>query len=97
MERESVPGALTKDKKRVRDQEVGVHLAWQSTLYITNFPEVADDAYIRNLFGSVCNFSSSLHQDFHRCFSMAIYSTYAGRAKNSRALEDSAICNIPLQ
>ncbi|KAJ7600967.1 hypothetical protein C8J56DRAFT_813965 [Mycena floridula] len=50
VERDSVPAGLTKDKKRVRDQEIMVHLAWQSTLYITNFPETADDAFIRDLF-----------------------------------------------
>ncbi|PPR05354.1 hypothetical protein CVT24_007968 [Panaeolus cyanescens] len=50
-DRDSVPAALTKDKKRVNGQEVAVHLAWKSTLYVTNFPETADDAYIRELFG----------------------------------------------
>jgi len=28
-------------------------LAWKSTLYVTNFPESADDPYLRNLFGKV--------------------------------------------
>ncbi|TFK27991.1 RNA-binding protein Prp24 [Coprinopsis marcescibilis] len=50
-ERDSVPAALTKDKKKLHDQEIAVHLAWKSTLYVTNFPEFADDAYIRNMFG----------------------------------------------
>ncbi|KIY71712.1 RNA-binding protein Prp24 [Cylindrobasidium torrendii FP15055 ss-10] len=50
MEKENVPAALTKDKKRIREQEIAVHLAWQSTLYVTNFPESADDATIRALF-----------------------------------------------
>ena len=30
-----------------------MHLAWQSTLYVTNFPEAADDKFIRDLFGKV--------------------------------------------
>ncbi|KAM5538638.1 hypothetical protein V8D89_007667 [Ganoderma adspersum] len=51
MDRESVPAALTKDKKRVQGHEVAVHLAWKSTLYITNFLEGADDTFIRTLFG----------------------------------------------
>ncbi|KAJ7855952.1 hypothetical protein B0H14DRAFT_2353000 [Mycena olivaceomarginata] len=51
-ERDSVPAALTKDKKRLRDQEVAVHLAQKSTLYVTNFPESADDAFMRELFGA---------------------------------------------
>ncbi|KAJ7432338.1 hypothetical protein FB451DRAFT_1480862 [Mycena latifolia] len=50
-ERDSVPAGLTKDKKRLRDQEIAVHLAWKSTLYVTNFPESADDASMRELFG----------------------------------------------
>ncbi|KAK7048174.1 ATP-dependent DNA helicase PIF1 [Favolaschia claudopus] len=50
-ERDSVPAALTKDKKRIREQEVAVHLAWKSTLYVTNFPESADDKTVRELFG----------------------------------------------
>ncbi|KAJ7075864.1 hypothetical protein B0H15DRAFT_916497 [Mycena belliarum] len=51
-ERDSVPGGLTKDKKRLRDQEIAVHLAWKSTLYVTNFPESADDASMRDLFSN---------------------------------------------
>lgn len=30
-----------------------MHLAWRSTLYVTNFPEDADDTFIRTLFGKV--------------------------------------------
>lgn len=50
---ESIPAALTKDKKRIRGHEIAVHLAWKSTLYVTNFPEDTDDAKIRELFGTV--------------------------------------------
>ncbi|EMD31421.1 hypothetical protein CERSUDRAFT_119799 [Gelatoporia subvermispora B] len=50
-ERDSVPAALTKDKKRIHGEEVAVHLAWKSTLYVTNFPQNADDTFIRDLFG----------------------------------------------
>ena len=49
--KDSVPQALTKDKKRVNGMEIAVHLAWQSTLYVTNFPKDTDDAVIRELFG----------------------------------------------
>lgn len=52
---DSVPAALTKDKKRVHGEEIAVHLAWQSTLYVTNFPESADDKFVRELFGKVWN------------------------------------------
>ncbi|TDL22101.1 hypothetical protein BD410DRAFT_788782 [Rickenella mellea] len=51
-ERDSVPAALTKDKKRINGHEVAVHLAWKSTLYVTNFPEHSDDASMRELFGT---------------------------------------------
>ncbi|EIW80918.1 hypothetical protein CONPUDRAFT_103939 [Coniophora puteana RWD-64-598 SS2] len=51
--RDSVPAALTKDKKRIRGEEIAVHLAWRSTLYVTNFPESYDDARIREMFGQV--------------------------------------------
>ncbi len=51
--RDSVPAALTKDKKRVHNHEINVHLSWESTLYVTNFPESADDNSIRKLFGQV--------------------------------------------
>ncbi|KAJ3554397.1 hypothetical protein NM688_g3135 [Phlebia brevispora] len=56
MDRESVPAALTKDKKRIHDHEIAVHLAWKSTLYVTNFPEDADDTFIRELFGKASLF-----------------------------------------
>jgi hypothetical protein len=52
-DRDCVPAALTKDKKRIDDQEIEVHLAWKSTLYVTNFPEKADDEEIRSIFGQV--------------------------------------------
>lgn len=49
--REDVPAALTKDKKRIRGHEITVHLAWKSTLYVTNFPPSMDDSGVRALFG----------------------------------------------
>ncbi|EJD34711.1 hypothetical protein AURDEDRAFT_109252 [Auricularia subglabra TFB-10046 SS5] len=51
MSRESVPAALTRDKKRIDGQEVAVHVGWKSTLYVTNFPERTDDTAMRDLFG----------------------------------------------
>lgn len=44
---------MTKDKKKIRDATIQVYLAWKSTLFVTNFPEEADDAWIRELFGKV--------------------------------------------
>ena len=53
MTQDSVPAALTKDKKRIDVHEISVYLAWQSKLYVTNFPEKTDDAHVRGLFGQV--------------------------------------------
>ncbi|KAJ7067860.1 hypothetical protein C8F01DRAFT_1078564 [Mycena amicta] len=50
-DRDSIPAALTKDKKRIRGEEIAVHLAWKSTLYVANYPESTDDATLRELFG----------------------------------------------
>lgn len=52
--REDVPTGLTKDKKRIDGQEISVSLAWQSTLYVTNFADSVDDAWVRQLFSQVC-------------------------------------------
>ncbi|KAG8984483.1 Splicing factor [Tulasnella sp. JGI-2019a] len=51
IDRDSVPAALTKDKKRLQGLEISVNSAARSTLYITNFPETTDDAEIRKMFG----------------------------------------------
>lgn len=58
-----MPAALTKDKKRLDGEEVAVHLAWKSTLYVTNFPENADDAFMRDLFGKVSQTSNNPRLD----------------------------------
>ncbi|CDZ97156.1 RNA-binding protein SART3 (RRM superfamily) [Phaffia rhodozyma] len=50
MTKESVPAALTRDKKKINDIEVDVSVAEGSTLYITNFPEAMDDTSMRALF-----------------------------------------------
>ncbi|BGP66332.1 Splicing factor [Rhodotorula toruloides] len=50
MDKDSVLPAQTKDKKRVNDEEVEVYIAWQSCLYVTNFPESFDKAAIEQLF-----------------------------------------------
>jgi squamous cell carcinoma antigen recognized by T-cells 3 len=81
-----VPAALTKDKKRLRGHEVAVHLAWKSTLYVTNFPEKADDTSMRALFGQVSPDAISffgLEKNLTRT-SMERYLTFDGRVRNSR-------------
>jgi squamous cell carcinoma antigen recognized by T-cells 3 len=47
---ESIPAALTKDKKRIHGAEVAVSVAWKSTLYVTNFRDGMDDAQMRAMF-----------------------------------------------
>ncbi|KAI6044840.1 hypothetical protein EDC04DRAFT_2560886 [Pisolithus marmoratus] len=59
--RDSVPAALTKDKKRIGGAEVNVHLAWRSTLYVTNFPEKWDDTSVRSPFRSGSSASTLLY------------------------------------
>lgn len=50
---ESVLAAQTKDKKRINESEIEVHIAWQSCLYVTNFPESFDKAAVEKLFEKV--------------------------------------------
>ncbi len=96
MERDSVPAALTKDKKRIHDEEISVHLAWQSTLYVTNFPESADDAFIRTLFGKVGAYSKTYYRyaaDERVVCSTVCSSTSGGRARSSKIQGGSAMYN----
>ncbi|GJN94155.1 hypothetical protein Rhopal_007229-T1 [Rhodotorula paludigena] len=50
MEKESVLAAQTKDKKRVHSLEIEVYIAWQSCLYVTNYPESYDKEAVERLF-----------------------------------------------
>ena len=51
--KDDVRAGLTKDKRRLDGREISVYLAWQSTLYVTNFADSTDDASIRQLFSQV--------------------------------------------
>lgn len=48
-----MPAALTRDKKQVNGEEVAVYPDWQSTLYVTNFPEEFDASDLQQLFEPV--------------------------------------------
>jgi len=48
--KDAVPAALTKDKKQLDGEEITVHPDWQSTLYVTNFPEDYTAADLQQLF-----------------------------------------------
>ncbi|CAG8691825.1 1626_t:CDS:2, partial [Acaulospora colombiana] len=47
---DSIPGALTKDKKRIHGAEVTVNPAEKTTLWVTNFRDGMDDAEMRGMF-----------------------------------------------
>ena len=95
---DSVPAALTKDKKRIDGQEVAVHLAWQSTLYVTNFPEKADDTFIRTLFAKV-RVRGLVRRTSLQSYipSMGRSSTYGGQARSSRQHGASATSSLRLR
>jgi hypothetical protein len=71
-------------------------MAWQSTLYITNFPESADDAFIRNMFAKVHYLHTGGGASLIRFFtSLGQFSTCDGQVKNSRTVAASVIYNMP--
>ncbi|KAF3933184.1 Nucleolin [Dactylella cylindrospora] len=47
-----VLAAQTRDKKLLNGREVAVELGYNSTVYVTNFPPVVDEQWIRELFQS---------------------------------------------
>ncbi|SCZ99629.1 BZ3500_MvSof-1268-A1-R1_Chr3-1g06168 [Microbotryum saponariae] len=51
MSSSDVLAARTKDKKRLRGEEIQVEVAWHSCLYVTNFPEEWDKEQVEKLFG----------------------------------------------
>ncbi|KAG8815201.1 Splicing factor [Serendipita sp. 400] len=50
MDKDSIPAALTRDKKRIHGAEITVVVGWRSTLYVTNFREGMVDSEMRALF-----------------------------------------------
>ncbi|EED20383.1 pre-mRNA splicing factor (Prp24), putative [Talaromyces stipitatus ATCC 10500] len=48
--KEDAAAALTRDQKRINGQTVDVEMGSGSTVYVTNFPPTADEAFIRSLF-----------------------------------------------
>lgn len=51
--REDVLAAQTKDMKTLDDRAIEVQVGSGSTLYVCNFPRVADEAWIREKFRRV--------------------------------------------
>jgi hypothetical protein len=53
-QQDSVPAALTKDRKKIGTAVAHVYQASQTTVFVTNFPaKLEDDTAIRELFASV--------------------------------------------
>ncbi|GET53286.1 RNA-binding protein Prp24 [Rhizophagus irregularis DAOM 181602=DAOM 197198] len=52
-EKESVPAALTKDKKRIGDQEICVYRISERILYVTNFPPSIDIEELFKKYGEI--------------------------------------------
>jgi hypothetical protein len=52
--KEDAATGLTRDQKEFEGRTIEVQLGSGSTLFVTNFPPTADEAYIRNLFHEVC-------------------------------------------
>ncbi|PKK76425.1 hypothetical protein RhiirC2_734338 [Rhizophagus irregularis] len=52
-EKESVPAALTKDKKRIDDQEICVYRISERILYVTNFPPSIDIEELFKKYGEI--------------------------------------------
>jgi RNA recognition motif-containing protein len=81
---DAVPAALTKDKKQLDGEEITVHPDWQSTLYVTNFPEDYTAADLQQLFEAVSAFlePSRLFICLKVIRSMALSSRSAGQARD---------------
>jgi hypothetical protein len=101
----SVLPAQTKDKKMLDGVEVAVSLAWRSTLYVTNFPEDANDEWIRSKFSpvrqsrrlpNVINIEVESFMSPHFS-SLAVYLMFGGRAKGSKAQGGFVTFNSLLQ
>ncbi|KAF8539812.1 hypothetical protein BDD12DRAFT_736316 [Trichophaea hybrida] len=88
--KESVLAAQTKDMKSIDGHVVEIQVGTGSTLYVTNFPPIADEAYIRNLFkdfGEIVDIRfPSLKYNTHRRFCYVQFSS-AEAARNATSLD----------
>jgi len=58
--KDSVLTAQTKSMKKIDGFQIKIEVGTGSTLYVTNFPPIADEAFIRNLFKDVGSKSSAM-------------------------------------
>ncbi|RPB13337.1 hypothetical protein P167DRAFT_486416 [Morchella conica CCBAS932] len=84
--KEDVLAAQTKDGKSVEGRAIEVQIGTGSTLYVTNFPPSADEAYIRDLFKGIGEIVDvrfpSLKYNTHRrfCYVQFVSSEQAQKA-----------------
>jgi RNA recognition motif-containing protein len=81
---DDVRSAMTKDGKYFTDRQISVQAGTGLTLYVTNYPPTADEAYIRNIFEGCGEIFSirwpSLKYNTHRRFCYISFRTAAGAA-----------------
>lgn len=85
--------ALTKDQRLFRNQPIQISLGTGTTLYITNFPPQADEAWIRDLFKAVSLLYLLGWRRRLMILSMARLLTYDSHHSNTILIVDSAISN----
>ncbi|EGE80349.1 hypothetical protein RJZ56_003207 [Blastomyces dermatitidis] len=77
--REDALAAQTRDQRTFEDQTISVHIGTNTTLFVTNFPPTADEAYVRDLFtpyGEVVDIRfPSLKYNTHRRFCYVQFQT----------------------
>lgn len=98
--KEEALGALVRDQKLFNENTIEVQIDAGSTLWVTNFPETADEGYIRDLFGKVRNNlppTSVMWSDWLIliCSMVALLMCVSLRS-SSETLVDSAICSLLL-
>jgi hypothetical protein len=52
--KEDAISAQTRDQKLFDERAIEIQIGSGATLFVTNFPPTADEAYIRDLFQPVC-------------------------------------------
>ncbi|KAH8693899.1 putative pre-mRNA splicing factor [Talaromyces proteolyticus] len=99
--KEDAATALTRDQKRIDGSTVDVEMGVGSTVYVTNFPPTADEAYIKDLlneFGEIVDVRfPSLKYNTHRRFCYVQFKS-AGEAIAATKLDGTVVGdNLHLQ
>ncbi|KAI1625609.1 nucleolin [Exophiala viscosa] len=98
-EAEAATFALSRDGREFEGSEISVVLNTGSTLYVTNYPAVADETYIRNLmgkYGEIINVRfPSLQRNKRRRFCYVEFKQ-PGEAQAATELDNQEIEGLPL-